>query len=234
MNSKLPETVTKAYFGFFAYIAAFPYQFDWSRVKTNGERLKHFPTGIPQYFWRLCNIYLFIYLFHQIWILPEELPKYVKQDQIEMLILHIMWIVLTICCNCFQFAIGLKHEEFPKQFNETLAFAWKMERYFHTDEFQKRRRSRNIVFTCLAVLICESCISSTAVTWYVRRGNFLALNIFPNYMLWKYEEQIWPTVLVVGFEEFVIILQWGTLSLILYIIAVHLQTVNSTMDLIIQ
>ncbi|CAL8129089.1 unnamed protein product [Orchesella dallaii] len=234
MGSINPESVTQSFLNFFSNICAFPYQFDWKNVNTSGERLRYLPKGLKFYIWRLNEPFVLWLLYHIATNLNKWFPTYLEKGQVEMLIVHTLWLVGALACKCFQLSIFLKHTEFPKQFNATLDFAWKMERYFRTKEFKKQRRTRNIAFFFYAIQICQFSVFSAAVIAYSKKGSFYCLNAIPERFLWKYGHEIWPTFLVVGSEIAMQTLEWGGMAIVLYMIAVHIQTVNGIMSLIIR
>ncbi|ODM93107.1 hypothetical protein Ocin01_13568 [Orchesella cincta] len=103
---------------------------------------------------------------------------------------------------------------------------------FGSEKYESGKKLWNFIYTIYGSQCFGSTLSSMLFTVWYRHEAWFPFNLIPHDIFWKYEHQIWPTVLVVVFEETFEICQWGAFAFISYVNLVYLHTTSVTMTIL--
>lgn len=226
-------------FSFFTKISAYPFELDFGSHRLGGVLIQKKPTSNQFILWRFNQLFTLIILVHEIISLYSEFDNYLTTKSYELLVLHVLWLLVTIACNfCFHLTIYLNPDKYPSLQSQTLKLADFVLRKtkYRSNEAEKiflRCKSKQVLaFACLAWFIFQTFCFSSAVVAYFHQGPWFIWSLILRNRFWNYDEPFWLVILEIIFEELTEFIQWGALTLNLYVIVVNLQTTCAVLKII--
>ncbi len=226
-------------FSFFTKISAYPFELDLQAHRFGGILIQTKRNSTQFSLWRFNQVATFIIFLHLMFSFCFEFENYVTTKSFEHLVLHVVWALVAIACNfCFHPPIYLNHDKYSSLQSQTLRLADFIccKAIYRSSEaeriFLKCKAKRTHAFSCLAFLIFQTFIFSSAVVAYYHQGPWFAWNLFLRNKFWSYEEPFWVTIIEIIFEQNYEFIQWGALTFNLYVIVVNLQTTCAALQII--